>query len=145
MNSKFNVQQWAVASVAVFVVLSVFQYLVHGVLLSAWYQEHTTYWRSTEEMMNRMHWMYVGYALFAALFSFTYSRGYEGKPGIGEGLRYGMMVGALIGFPKMFADHTMFIYPGKMIVAWGISTFVVCVMLGILVGLVYKGGRQKTA
>ncbi|MEK7671931.1 MAG: hypothetical protein AAB344_06910, partial [Bacteroidota bacterium] len=105
MNSRLNVKQWAIASVAAFVAMSVIEYLVHAVMLAGWYREYTVYWRSQEEVMNQMHWLYLGYALFAAMFSYIYTRGYEGKPGIGEGLRYGALVGALIGIPKMFVEH----------------------------------------
>lgn len=145
MNSTLNVKQWAIATVAVFVVMSAIQYLIHGALLSDWYAEHSHYWRSPEDMMSRMHWMYVGYALFAGLFCYIFSLGYEGKPGIGEGFRYGALIGALIGFPKMFTDHAVFYYQGKVIVAWGVGMFVTCILLGILAGMIYKGGKQAAS
>ncbi len=144
MNSRLNVKQWAIASVATFVAMSVIEFLVHGVMLSGWYREYTVYWRSQEEVMNQLHWLYLGYALFAAMFSYIYTRGYEGKPGIGEGLRYGVLVGSFIGIPKMFIEHAVFYYPGKMLVAWCIETIVICTILGVIVAMIYKG-EKKTA
>lgn len=145
MNSKLNVKQWVTATVAVFVGMAIIEYIVHGVLLSGWYMEHPNYWRSQEKMMSKMHWMYMGYLVFAALFSYIYTRGYEGKSGTGEGMRYGMLVGALIGIPKMFIDHAVFYYPGKIVVGWGVSMIVMCTILGVIVGMIYKGSQQKTA
>ena len=76
MRSTLNVKQWALATVAAFVAMSVIEYLVHGVMLSGWYQQYPNYWRSPEDMMSNMHWLYIGHVLFAALFSYMYTRGY---------------------------------------------------------------------
>ena len=145
MNSPLNVKQWAIASVAAFVAMAVIEFLVHGVMLSSWYMEYPSYWRTQEQMMSKMPWMYAGYLFFAGLFSYIYTRGYEGKSGVGEGMRYGMLVGALIGIPKMFIDHAVFYYPGKIVVGWGVSMLVMCTILGMVVGLIYKGSASKTA
>lgn len=144
MNSPLNVKQWIIASVACFVVMVVLSFIEHGVVLAAWYQEYPNYWRSQADMSSRMHWMYVGYLLFSALFTYIYTKGYEGKPGLGEGFRYGVLVGALVGFPKMFLDHVVFPYQGKVILAWGISTFIICVVMGLVTATIYKK-EQKAA
>lgn len=145
MNSRLNVKQWAIATVAVFVAMALIEYLVHGVMLSGWYMEYQSYWRSQEAMMSKMHWMYVGYLVFAGLFAYIYTRGYEGKAGMGEGLRYGVLIGALVGIPKMFIDHAVFFYPGKIILSWGVGMTVMCAILGMIVGMIYKGPEQRTA
>ena len=143
MNSTFNVKQWAIATVAVFVVLSVIQYFTQSMLLSE--AQVARYWRAGADMMSRMHWMYVGNLLFAGLFCYIFTFGYKGKPGIGEGLRYGALIGALISFPKMFTDHVTFYYPGMIVVATGLTMFVGCVLAGIVIGLIYKGEAAKAA
>ncbi len=139
MGSKLNVKQWIMATVASFVVMTALNLIVHAVLLTGWYQEYPHYWRSEPDMTSRMHWLYVGYFLFSALFAYIYTKGREGKAALGEGFRYGMLVGALVGFPKMFFDHVMFPYQGKVILAWGVATFVTCVVMGIVTGMIYKG------
>ena len=145
MSSPLNVKQWAIATVAVFVAMAVIQFAVHGVLLAGWYAEFPTYWRTQEDMMSKMHWMYVGYLAFAGLFSYIYTRGYEGKAGMGEGMRYGLLIGALVGIPKMFIDHAVFFYPGRIILSWGAGMVVMCGILGVIVGMIYKGSQQKRA
>lgn len=138
MNSPLNVKQWITASVACFVVMAVLSFIEHGVLLTSWYNEFPHYWRSEADQASRMHWAYVGYLLFSALFTYIYTKGYEGKPGLGEGFRYGALVGALVGFPKMFLDHVMFPYQGKVILTWGISTFIICVVMGLVTAGIYR-------
>ncbi len=143
MNSPLNVKQWFIATIAVFVAMAVIQFIVHGVMLSGWYMEYQSYWRSQEDMMSKRPWMYVGYLVFSVLFTYIYTRGYEGKPGMGEGLRYGLLVGSLIALPKMFIDHAVFFYPGKIILAWAVGMVVMCAILGAIVGMIYKGSAQK--
>ncbi len=143
MSSPLNVKQWAIATVAVFVATAVIEFLVHGVLLSSWYMEYPTYWRTQEEMMSRMPWMYFGYLVFASIFTYIYTKGYEGKSG--EGLRYGLLIGALVGIPKALIDHAVFYYPGKIIAGWAVGMVVMCAILGMIVGMIYKSTGQKTA
>ena len=144
MFSKLNIKQWLTATVACFVVMSVLQHFVHSVLLTAWYQEYAQYWRSEQDMMSRVHWRYVGYVLFSALFCFIYTKGLEGTSPLGEGMRYGILIGSLVGIPRMFIDHVMFYYPGRIILAWGIATVVICTIMGIVVGMIYKRARSST-
>jgi hypothetical protein len=138
MGTKLNVKQWIMATVASFVVMTALNSIVHGVLLTGWYQEYPAYWRSEADMSTKMHWLYVGYLLFSGLFAYIYTKGIEGKGGFIEGFRYGMLIGAIVGFPKMFMDHVFFPYQGKVILAWGIATFVICAVMGIVTGIIYK-------
>lgn len=144
MGSKLNVKQWVMATVASFVVMTVLNFIVHQVLLVGWYQEYPHYWRTELDMAGRMHWMYIGYLLFSALFAYIYTKGLEGKAALAEGFRYGVLVGAIVGFPKMFTDHVMFPYQGKVILAWGVATFITCVVMGIVTGMIYKS-QPKSA
>ena len=139
MGSKLNVKQWIIASIAVFIAMSILEFIVHAVLLQSWYVEYPQYWRPEAEMMGLMGWMHLGYAIFALLFTLIYSKGYEGKPGVGEGIRYGFWVGLLLHLPKMFALHTIYPYPGGLLVAWMVSGIIESIILGALVGMIYKG------
>jgi hypothetical protein len=142
MSAKLNVKQWLIAVAAVFVGMAILEFLVHGVILSAWYAEHPEYWRSQQDMQSRMGWMYLGYALFSLLFTLIYTKGYEGKPGLGEGLRYGLWIGMLLQLPRMFIMHAVYPYPGKLLVAWLITGVIEAIIFGLLVGMIYKGAQK---
>ena len=45
-----NRKRWLLASGAVFVVMAVLEFLVHGVLLSGLYQQSASVWRPQAEM-----------------------------------------------------------------------------------------------
>ena len=142
MGSKLNVKRWLIATVVVFVVMAALEYIIHGVLLAPWYAETPQYWRTQSDMMGRIRWMYLGYAFFAALFTYVFTRGYEGKPGIGEGVRYGFWIGLLLCLPTMFINHTVFPYPNKIVIAWLAAGVVQAVILGIVLAMIYKGEKK---
>ncbi len=145
MSSKLNVKQWIIASIAVFVGMSILEFIIHGVILSSWYMETPQYWRPDQEMMGLMHWMYVGYAIFALVFTLIYSKGYEGKPGLGEGIRFGFWVGILLHLPKMFILHAVYPYPGKILVTWMVGGLVESIILGAIVAMIYKSSQSSAA
>jgi hypothetical protein len=147
MRSKLNVKQWLIASVAVFVAMAIMEYIVHGLLLASWYADpaYATYWRSSAEIMKFIWSLYIGYAFFALLFSYIFTLGYEGKPGMGEGTRYGFWIGLLIGLPQMFMTHATNPYPGKILIAWLVSGVIEAIILGTIVGAIYKTEKKATA
>src|SRR2546426_5215828 len=78
-----NTKRWLLASVAVFVVIGVLEFLVHGVLLSGLYKQTASVWRPEAEMRQMVWIFWVGYLVFAPLFALIYVKGYEkGKPGL---------------------------------------------------------------
>src|SRR2546430_10302714 len=92
-----NTKRWLLASVAVFVVIGVLEFLIHGVLLSGLYKQTASVWRPGAEMREMMWIFWVGYLVFAPFFALIYVKGYEkGKPGLGPGFRYGLYLGALV-------------------------------------------------
>jgi len=147
MSSKLNIKQWVIASIAVFVGMSILEFILHVVILSSWYaaEAQHSWWRSEEEMSSLRGWMYLGYAFYALLFTLIYSKGYEGKPGLGEGLRYGFWVGLLVHLPKMFVLHAVYPYPGKILVTWMVGGLAESIILGAIVAMIYKGSQQTAS
>jgi hypothetical protein len=81
---------------------------------------------------------YIGRAVFALLFVFVYTRGLEGKPGIGEGIRYGFWIALLIQVPAVFAGLVVLNQPAGALVGSGVSGMVQYILCGILSNLLYK-------
>jgi hypothetical protein len=73
-------------TVAVFVVVAVLEWLIHGVLLQAAYQRLAAVFRPDTDAQRLMGMLFVVYAVYAGLFSLIYTHGYEAdKPGLGQG------------------------------------------------------------
>jgi len=137
-----NTKKYLLSVVAVFVWLTAFGMIYHGKILETTYIETMQFWRPQAEMMSLMPFVYAGHILFALLFCFIYTQGLEvGKPGLGQGLRYGFWVGLLLHLPMTVAHYAYVPYPAKLFVAWFVGGMIEAIVSGLIVGKLY----QKTA
>ena len=79
------------------------------------------------------------------IFVFVFTRGYEGKPGVGEGLRYGLWIGLLIFLPEFFMNLVTTSRPADFLAIRGLGSLVEALVCGVIVGLIYKGQKAATA
>ena len=131
MSKKF----W-IGFVAVFVALSVTDFLIHAVILSATYQAEPMKSLMRPDMMSKLWIYYVVYAFISFFFTLIFSKGYEGK-GIGEGLRFGFYVGMLMATPMAYASYAMYPMPYSLALQWFIYGVIQYIILGIVVAAVY--------
>ena len=134
-----NTKRWLLASVAVFVVIGVLEFLIHGVLLSDLYRQTASVWRPEAEMRQMMWIFWVGYLVFAPFFALIYVKGYEkGKPGLGQGFRFGLYVGAMLSVMNGFAWYVILPIPPVLAFYWFLATLVEFIVVGVVAGLVYR-------
>jgi hypothetical protein len=133
-----NTKRWLLASVAVFVVIFVLEFIIHGVLLQGAYQQTASLWRPLADMQRLMWIMWLGYLVFALFFTFIYTKGYEkGKPGLGQGLRFGFYVGAMLSVLHGFGWYAILPIPLALSFYWFVAVLVESIAMGIAAGLVY--------
>lgn len=133
-----NVKRWLLASVAVLVVVAVLEFLIHGVLLSDVYRQTASVWRSDAEMQKMMWIFWVGMLVFAPFFALIYVKGYEkGKPGLGQGFRFGLYVGVMLSVMHSFGWYVILPIPLALAFYWFLGILVEFVAAGVAAGLVY--------
>ena len=133
-----NTKRWLLASVAVFVVVAVLEFLIHGVLLSDVYRQTASVWRSGAEMQKLMWIFWVGMLVFAPFFALIYVKGYEkDKPGLGQGFRYGLYVGVMLSVMHSFGWYVILPIPLALAFYWFLGILVEFVAAGVAAGLVY--------
>ena len=138
MEERMNTKRWLLASVAVFVVIMVLEFVIHGVLLQGVYQQTASVWRTQVEMQNMMWILWVGYLVFAPFFALIYAKGYEkGKPGLGQGFRFGLYVGAMLSVMHGFGWYVILPIPLGLSFYWFVAILVEFIAAGIAAGLVY--------
>jgi hypothetical protein len=134
-----NIKRWAIASVAVFVVLFVLEFVIHGVLLQDIYRQTAPVWRPLEEMNRLMWWMWLGDAVIAVFFTLIYTQGYEKpKAGAAQGMRYGLYLGILMGASMSLGSYATLPIPGALALYWIIGSVVEFVAAGAVVGWIYR-------
>src|SRR6266849_142915 len=131
-----NTKRWLLASVAVLVVIAVLDFVIHGVLLSGIYKQTASIWRPDMQQVMWIFWL--GYLVFAPLFALIYVKGYEkGKPGLGQGLRFGLYVGAMLSVMHSFGWYVILPIPLVLAVYWFLAILVEFILAGVAAGLVY--------
>ena len=87
-----------------------------------------------------MMWMMtVGQLVFAYVFAWFYTLGYEsGKKGLGQGLRFGFYVGLLLAASQNFVWYVVLPVPFVLNLGWLGAAFLDSVVAGAVVGFIYK-------
>jgi hypothetical protein len=127
------------ASLAVFVVIGVLEMVIHGKLLRGIYMQTASVWRPEGEMTRMMWMMWLGYLIMAPLFTYIFAKGVEeGRGMVGQGLRFGLLIGIFVGAPMSLGWYVVLPIPGILAFYWFLAGMVEMAAAGITVGLIYR-------
>ena len=132
-----NVKRFVLACVAVYVANQVLGFIINMFVLGGIYEALSHVWRPEAEMMSKMWIMYLTGAVWAVLFCYIFTRGYEGK-GAMEGARYGLIMGLFIGIPFSYESYMIYPITLSLAHAWMVSAVVLSVICGLVLALIYK-------
>ncbi len=134
-----NLKRWLVAGGAAFVATFSLDFIAHGRLLMPLYQQTAALWRTPDSSHQMMWLMTSGQLLFGLVFAWIYARGYEpGKPGLGQGLRYGFLIGLLFAISYLGVWYVVLPIPFALAAGWMLSVMADCLAAGAAVGLIYR-------
>jgi hypothetical protein len=147
MSSKLNVRQWIIASIVVFVFVSIWGFLVNRLIMPGLFPpaSMSTSMADLGNPVLQRFWIYCGRAVFALLFVYIFTRGYEGKPGLGEGLRYGFWIGLFLNLPGVPSNLIFTANPAEVVVAQSVLWFLSYLFCGLFTGAIYKGSPKLAA
>ena len=132
MNKRF----W-MAFAACYVVAQVLGFVIHGVLLADTYEALASVWRPKEQMEAMMPIMMATGLIWVFLFCLIFTKGYEGK-GIGEGLRYGLLIGLFVSVMQAFDSYVIYPIPLDLAITWFVSGVIFYVILGAVLAAIYR-------
>ncbi len=130
-----NTKRFIGAIIAVFAVNQILDYIIHGAILGKTYEALANVWRP--DMDSKMWVMTVSSIIFATLFVYIFTKGYENK-GIGEGLRYGIMIGLLMNVVGMLSQYAVYPVPFTLVLQWFVYGMIQFSIYGIVTALIYK-------
>jgi hypothetical protein len=123
------------AAVAVFVLWSVLDFIVHGLILKSTYASTASLWRPMAEM--KMGLMYV--TVFIAALAFSAIYGYlVAKKSAMVGLTYGLLYGIAVGVGMGYGSYSMMPIPYSMALTWFLGTVLNGILGGLLLGAIIK-------
>jgi hypothetical protein len=128
----------SLAFVAVFVLSSLANFLIHGMLLQASYFATPQLLREQQDASSHTPFLLFGFAIFTLGFVWIYAKGVEDKPWIGQGLRYGFAAWLIAAASRYVIYYAIQPWPGK-VVAMQISLeLIMMLVLGLAVAAILK-------
>jgi hypothetical protein len=130
-----NVKKLLIATVIVGVVLNVFDFVVHGMLLRGTYESLPDLFAQNDSVAGFV----IGDFVFALVFVWFYDRVRSSfGEGTANGAKLGFYVGVLLGFPAQLFAPMMFVgFPYALGWEWVAVTILVGVLAGATAGAVY--------
>jgi len=134
-----NTKKFLLASLAVFVVLQILDFVIHYSLLGSTYEAIQDVFRP--DMESKMWIMYLTGAIFALTFVYIFTKGYEDK-GVVEGVKYGALIGILMYLVGAYNQYVVYPLPYGLILKWFIYGMIELMIAGAVVALIYKPKEQ---
>jgi hypothetical protein len=130
------------AFIAAYVFIFVWGWGLNGVFLKDVYAQTPNLWRSQSEMMSLFHWILIGQALIVFSFVMIYASGFAGG-GVIAGILLGILleiaaIGMRLGF---YAVQPI---PGKLVLYGSAGGLIEMIVVGAIVGAIYKPAPART-
>ena len=117
-------------------------WLVNGVVLKNVYAETPNIFRPQAEMMSLFHWILIGHAVLILAFILIYASGFAGG-GVSDGIRLGILL-EIAAIGSRMAIYAVQPFPGKLLVYGSLSGLIEMVIVGAIVGAIYKPQMKAT-
>src|SRR6059036_979534 len=135
-------KRFIVAFIAAYVFMFFWGWFLNGVLLKDIYAQTPNLWRSPSEMMSLFHWIIIGQALVVFAFVMIYASGFAGG-GVLAGIRLGVLL-EIAAIGMRLAIYAVQPFPGKLILYGSVSGLIEMIVVGAIVGAIYKPASVRT-
>lgn len=117
--------------IAVFIVWTVLDFVVHWVILLPAYNATSSLWRPMREM--KMPLLHLSVLISVVAFVCIYSQFFSRK-GVATGLKYGLWYGLGTGVSMGYGSYAVMPIPYHMALVWFLGTLVEATLGGLIVG-----------
>ncbi|MCR4337128.1 MAG: hypothetical protein NUV91_04905 [Candidatus Omnitrophica bacterium] len=131
-------KRYFVSSLFVFLFITVFEWIFHGIFLKDLYVQTSYLWRPEDQFI--MPAMLLGQFSFAFIFSFIFVKGYENK-GMIEGIRYGLLIGLLF-IPSQLVMYAVQPLPANLVILWSVGGLVELAIAGAILAATYRTWKR---
>ena len=133
-----NLKKYMIATLVVYVVYSALAFFIHNIILEAEYEPMVgTVLRTVSDFGLRAPLLYLGNLVFALAFCAIYTFGYEpGKSWIGQGVRYGLLMGTLLA-PVAITEYVVYPVAGSLALKWVVFGYFQALACGLVMAALY--------
>lgn len=139
MTESCDKKRCLVTIVVVALVYAGLDYLLWDRVLGNMLQANIALWRPTADMQSKMWVAYVGYLVFAALFTCIYGHGVDcGKCTKQQGIRYGLLIGLLVWGAGSMLQYPYVPMTDNLYWATFVGGVIEYIILGLIVGVMHQ-------
>ena len=136
MNKRF----W-LCTLVFFVVSMGTDFVLHGLLLNADYAQLPNIMRSEADSQQHFPIMLLAHIFIAIAFVWIYQHGWEDKPWLGQGLRFGLALAFVSVIPTYMIYYVVQPLPGMLVIKQIVFDLIRTAGLGVVVGWMYRRGK----
>jgi hypothetical protein len=140
-----NYARLALAAVAATVIDAIYGFVVYGNIIAGEFGKYPAIYRSTESQNAFLPLMFVGLLFAMLVASYLYAKGYEGGNGLHEGMRFGVLVGLVMVGYAANVNYAIMNIGKRMAVYYALASLVEWVVVGIVIGSVYRPSAPPAA
>jgi hypothetical protein len=133
-----NYPRIAIAAIAATAVDAVYGLVVWGQVFSGEFGRYPEIYRAGTDQTAYLPLMFVGILVGMFFAVWIYAKGYEGGSGLVEGVRFGAVMGLLIGAYMAGVNYGIMRIGKQMALTYGVGWLGEWVLVGLAIGLVYK-------
>ena len=133
-----NTTRVALAAVAATLADAVYGFIVYGNLLAGRFAAFPAVFRSTEAGAAYLPVMFACIFVGMIAVSCIYAKGYEGRRGLPEGLRFGLLLAVFNGGYFIGTDYGILNISAQLAVFMALAGLGEWLLVGSVIGLVYK-------
>ncbi len=144
MGTKLDVKKWSVASLAVFIIMTIVAWILTNLGIAPWAAGTASVSAAVavqHDPMTQRILIYLSRISFACLFTFVFTKGYEGKPGLGEGIRYGCWAGLLVYLPAILIGLATSDLPTSSQINLLVKGILEAIICGAVIGQLYRPSK----
>lgn len=128
------VKKSIIAIIAVFILWSILDFVIHGVLLSEAYKATAELWRPMEEKMGLMR---IVVLISAIAFVLIYTL-FINEKNVKTALKYGILFGVAMGISMGYGTYSVMAIPYNMAFTWFWGTLIEAALGGLVMGLIIR-------
>ena len=135
-------KRYFLAVVGLFIIWSLLDFVIHGLILADSYKATAEMWRPMDEM--KMALMYSVTLVYAVVFVCIYA-GYFTEKNMATGLKYGLLFGLAGGISMGYGSYSVMPIPYNMAHTWFWGMIVEGAVGGLLLGFIFNNGKGESA
>jgi hypothetical protein len=132
-----NVKRYMIGSIVVFVFIFLFDFLLHAVALKGCYEGIKHILRPEEGAGAFFFWVILSELILAFGLCCVFVKGYENR-GIGEGIRFGLIIGIAFGVSAAIMHYAVYPVSGLIALSQAVGYVVEMIIAGIIIAAIYE-------